>query len=184
MSVYSPKQELSLDEAMIPRLGHLKFRMYNPVKITKYGVLERMVCEAVSGYICNMVMYTAEEKLEDPVLSLFDTNLGHNYHIYHDNFYNIVRLATTLLNRNVSVCGIMRADRGIPCDLEREDKHLIKGESVFWRKGDIMVQMWEDKRLVQMISMVHGTTLVNTGTKDRKQTWKKKNCLLFSKINS
>jgi len=31
-SVYSPKQELSLDEAMIPWQGHLKFRTYNPEK--------------------------------------------------------------------------------------------------------------------------------------------------------
>jgi len=34
-SVYSPKQELSLEEAMIPCLGHLKFRTHNPGKKTK-----------------------------------------------------------------------------------------------------------------------------------------------------
>ena len=54
-SVYSPKQELSLDEAMIPWQGCLKFRTYNPGKITKYVALVRMMCEAVSGYVCNMV---------------------------------------------------------------------------------------------------------------------------------
>ena len=42
-SVYSPKQEVSLDESMIPWRGRLKFRTYNPGKITKYGVLVRMV---------------------------------------------------------------------------------------------------------------------------------------------
>jgi len=45
-SVYSPKQELSLDESMIPWRGCLKFRTYNPRKI-KYGMPVRMVCEAV-----------------------------------------------------------------------------------------------------------------------------------------
>jgi hypothetical protein len=30
---------------------------------------------------------------------------------------------------------------------EREGKHFKKGESVFQRKGDIMVQMWKDKNL-------------------------------------
>jgi len=68
-SVYSPKQEVSLDESMIPWRGRLKFRTYNPGKITKYGVLVRMVCEAVSGYIGNMEIYSAErKKLEDTVL--------------------------------------------------------------------------------------------------------------------
>ena len=70
-SVYSPNQYLSLDEAMIPWQGRLKFRTYNRGKITKYGVLVRMVCEAVSGYICNMEIYSAEgKKMEDTLLSL------------------------------------------------------------------------------------------------------------------
>jgi len=76
---------------MIPLSGRLKFRIYNPGKITKYGVygvLVRMVCEAVSGYICNMEIYSAEgSKLEDTVLSLLDGNLGQNHHVYQDNFY-------------------------------------------------------------------------------------------------
>jgi len=80
-SVYSLKQ-LSLDEAMIPWCGHLKFRTYKPGKTTKYGVLVRMVCEMVTDYICNVEIYLAEhKKLEDTELSLLDRNLGQNHHI-------------------------------------------------------------------------------------------------------
>ena len=104
---------------------------------------------AVSGYICNMEIYWAQgKKLEDTVSSLLDRNLGQNHHIYQDNLYNSVRLAQTLLDRNVRVCGTMRANRGIPRDLEGEGKCLKKGESTFRRKGDVMVQGWKDKRLV------------------------------------
>jgi hypothetical protein len=61
---------------MISWWGCLKFRIYNPRKI-KYGVLVRMVCEVVLGYICNNEMYSAEgKKLEDTALSLLDRNLG------------------------------------------------------------------------------------------------------------
>jgi len=42
----------------------------------------------------------------------------------------------------------MRANRGIPSDLEKDSKHLEKGQSAFRRKGDVMVQVWKDKRLV------------------------------------
>ena len=66
-------------------------------------------------------------------------------HIYQDNFYNSVRLAQALLDRNVRAYGTMRTNRGIPCDLEGEDKHLKKGKSAFWRNGDIMVQVRKDK---------------------------------------
>jgi len=44
MSHYNQQQELSLDEATIPRWGWLKFMMYNPVKITKFWELVRMAC--------------------------------------------------------------------------------------------------------------------------------------------
>jgi hypothetical protein len=123
-SVYSPKQELSLDEATISWQGCLKFRTYSPGKITKYGELVRMVFEVVLGYICDMERYSAErKKLEDTVLSL----LGQNHHIYQDNLCNSARLAQTLLNRNVRVCSTLRPNRGIPRDLKGEGKHLKKG---------------------------------------------------------
>ena len=85
-----------------------------------------MVCEAVPGYIGNMEMYWAEGKnLEDTVLSFLDRNWGQNNHIYQDNFYN--RLAQTLRGRKVRVCGTVRANRGIPRDLE--------GEGSAWKNG-------------------------------------------------
>ena len=39
----------------------------------------------------------------------------------------------------------MRANRGIACDLVGEGKCLKKGQSAFWRKGNVMVQVWRDK---------------------------------------
>jgi len=79
-----------------------------------------------------------------------------------------VKLAETLLDRNVRVCSTMTANRGIPRDLEGEGKSLKRGQLAFWRKGDIMVQVWKDKRLVRMISTINDATIVNSGRKDRK----------------
>ena len=82
---------------------------YTHRKITKYGVMERLVYKAVSGYIFNMDIDTAEgKKLEDTLLSLLNINIGHNHHIYQGKFYNCVRLVATLLDRSVSVCDTMR----------------------------------------------------------------------------
>ena len=63
----------------------------------------------------------------------------------------------------------MRANKGITRDLEGEGICLKKGQSAFQREGDVMVHVWKDKRLVQMISTIHDVTIVNTG----KQTWNK-----------
>jgi len=48
-------------------------------------------------------------------------------HIYQDNFYNSVRLAQALLDRNMRVYGTRRANRGIPHDLEGEGKCFKRG---------------------------------------------------------
>lgn len=44
--LYIPKQQLSL-EAMTPWRGHIRFKMYNPPKIMKNGILARMLCASV-----------------------------------------------------------------------------------------------------------------------------------------
>ena len=43
-SNYIPDREISFDEGMLIWQGRLRFRVYNPGKITKYGILVRMVC--------------------------------------------------------------------------------------------------------------------------------------------
>ena len=99
-----------------------------------------MACEAVLGYICNMETYSAEgKKLEDTVLSLIDKVRPKSSH--QDNFYNSVRLAQTLLDRNESVCSTLRANRGIPRDLDGEANRSKAWQSAFRRKGDVILQV-------------------------------------------
>ena len=55
-----------------------------------------------------------------------------------------MRLAQTLLGRNVRVYGAMRANSGIPRDLEGEGK-CLKKETALQRNDDIMVQVRNNK---------------------------------------
>ena len=54
---YIPVREISLDVSTLGWRGRLRFRVYNPSKITKYGILVWMVCESSTGYICNLQIY-------------------------------------------------------------------------------------------------------------------------------
>ena len=84
--MYVPKQQLSLDEAIIPWRGRLSFKTYHPAKITKYGILLRMVCESESGYICNFQIYAGKgQKLEETILSVLQPYFGYWHHVYQDN---------------------------------------------------------------------------------------------------
>jgi len=71
-----------LEEAMIPWQGRLKFRIYNPGKITKYGMLVRMVRQY--WVISATWRYTQLRKYT--VLSFLDRKLGQNHHIYQTIF--------------------------------------------------------------------------------------------------
>lgn len=138
--VYKPRQQLSLDECIIPWRGRLSIRTYNPGKITKYGILVRMVCEAVTDYICNFHIYAADgNKLEDTVLTVLEPykNLWHE--IYQDNYYNSVKMAQILLESKMRVCGTIRKNRGLPQSLKT--LRLTRGQYEFRRNREILLEV-------------------------------------------
>ena len=61
----------------------------------------------------------------------------------------------------------MRANRGIPRDLERGSKRYKKGQTAFWRNGDVMVQVWKDKTCAND-KYDPWRNIVDKGKKDRK----------------
>jgi hypothetical protein len=134
--------------------GRLRFQTYNPGKITKYGILVRVLCETKTGYISNMEICTAQgKKLSDTVMSVLENNLGVHHHVHQHNFYNSVNLVGNLLKHKIRVCGTMMPNRGILKDLEKEAKELKRGQSSFQRK------VWKDKRVVGMISTIHDSNM-------------------------
>jgi hypothetical protein len=97
-------EQLSIDEAVIPWRGRLRMQTYNPGKLTKYGLLVRVVIECTSGYIGNLEMYSGEgKKLQETIVSVLEPYLDQNYHVYQDNYDNSVVAAEYLLSRKVFV---------------------------------------------------------------------------------
>lgn len=168
-TIYKPKQQLSLDEEMVPWRGRLRFRTYNPAKLTKYGLLVRMVCESDTGYICNMDIYTAEgKKLEETILSVLGPYLGIWHHVYQDNYYNSTTIAESLLQNKTRVCGTIRENRGIPPHFKVQSSMMNKGDVKICRKGDTLLLAWRDKRIIRMISTIHEASVSPTKRKNRE----------------
>jgi hypothetical protein len=66
-------EQLSIDEAVIPWLC---MGTYKPGKLTKYGILVRVVTESTSGYIGNLEIYSGEgKKLQEIVVSVLEPYL-------------------------------------------------------------------------------------------------------------
>lgn len=171
--LYKPEQQISLDEAMIPWRGRLKIKTFNPRKPTRYGLLVRLVCEASTGYICSLEIYSAEgKKLSETIFSVLYNYLDLQHHVYQDNYYNSVAVTENLLTHGTRVCGTIRSKRGAPKTLEDEAKKLKTGESTFRRKGEVLIHAWKDKREVKMVSSIHNAKMDWT-TNSRKEKTKK-----------
>jgi len=83
---YISDKKISLGEGMLGWWGRLRFRVYNPSKITKYGIMVRMVCESSTGYICNLQIYDGKcGPLTEMVGFLLEPYEGKGYHLYQDN---------------------------------------------------------------------------------------------------
>jgi len=178
-TIHKPNQQPSLDEAMIPWRGRLRIRTYNPGKLIKYGLLVRMVTESTSSCILNLEIYAGEgKKLQETIFTLLEPYLDQNYYDYQDNYYNHVTIAETLLSRRVRVCGTIRVNRGLPREMKNESQSLKRGETTFKRKGEILLQSWSDTRVVNMISTIHDSTMVDVPRRNEV----KKNLFIFFSI--
>ena len=176
---YIPDREISRDEGMLGWRGRLRFRVYNPSKITKYGILVRMVCESSTGYICNLRIYDGKcGPLTEMVGSLLEPYEGKGYHVYQDNYYNSVRQTNELLQKSIRVCGTIRVNRGLPKNMIEETKKLKKGEVTFRRNLDILLVSHKDKRVVNMISTLHTAEVVETIKRRTGVTKKKPKCIV------
>jgi len=52
-------------------------------------------------------------------------------------------------------------NRGLPPEMKNESQSLKRGETTFRRKGEILLQSWRDNRVVNMISTIHDSTMVD-----------------------
>ncbi|XP_020298085.1 piggyBac transposable element-derived protein 4-like [Pseudomyrmex gracilis] len=166
-NVYKPDQQLSLDECVIPWRGRLSIKTYNPTKITKYGILVRMLSEARTGYVSNFCVYAADgKKLEETVLSVIGPYKNMWHHIYQDNYYNNVNIANIYLKNKLRVCGTIRKNRGLPQILQTVK--LSRGQHQFLRNGHILLQVWNNgKRNVNMITTIHSAQMAESGNRGR-----------------
>ncbi|XP_043259649.1 piggyBac transposable element-derived protein 4-like [Colletes gigas] len=159
-TVYKPQKELFLDENVIPWGGRLSSRKYNPAKLIKYGILVRMVCEAVSGYICKLEIYCAQGKtLQTTIFSTLHPFLNLCHHIYMDTYYNSTKITEKLLEYETGVCGTIRKNRGVPNCLK--NVNLKENTTAYRRKNNTLIQAWKTKKkLVYMISTIHSADMV------------------------
>ena len=166
--MYSPGQELCIDESMVPYRGRVVFRQFNKSKRHKYGIKLFKLCSK-GGYTHKAKVYTGKEVervgsiAEAVVLELMDGYLDQGRDLCTDNWYTSLPLANSLLARSTNLFGTIRKNRKfIPPAVK--GKKLERGEQYFQQNNNgILLLKWKDKRDIFMLSTKHDGVLSRNG---------------------
>lgn len=60
-TVYSPSQNLSVDETLIKFKGRVQFRQFLPLKRSRFGLKGFVVADSATGYVLDTMIYTGKE---------------------------------------------------------------------------------------------------------------------------
>ena len=125
LSSYSPHQQCAIDEAMVPFKGRSSLKQYLPKKPIKRGFKVWVRADSVSGYVCDLDVYTGKDDTTTSHLGLKVVErlsralVGGHFHLYFDNFFSSLPLFDSLLSDGLYACGTFRKDRqGIPEEIK------------------------------------------------------------------
>ncbi|KAJ8369594.1 hypothetical protein SKAU_G00096220 [Synaphobranchus kaupii] len=159
---FIPYKDLCVDESMMLWKGRLGFQQYIPIKRQRFGVKFFVLCDVVTEYVQDMVIYTgattATESTEglgvsgSVVMTLLAPHLGKGHILYVDNWYSSPMLFQNLLHQG-------NGDANVPKKMKRE-------EVAFRENGTQLAVKWQDKRDVNFLTTVHPSAMAQSGRLD------------------
>ena len=94
-------------------------------------------------------------------LQLMEKLLNRGHALYVDNFYTSIPLVKALLNQKTLICETLRKNRKhLPKKIV--STKIKKGQHIAKQKGHIIVEKWQDKRKVLMLSTHHSGKMVES----------------------
>ena len=162
MKEYTPHQQVSIDECMVPFKGRLAMKQYYKEKPVKWGIKVWMLADSTNGFCYNFEVYVGKIENEDKnpklglaskvVLDLMKPIYHKGYHLYTDRFFTSVTLLYYLQKRGTYACGTTMTNRKFfpRVEVACKDKDLQQGQSDWVMDQDgtgILATIWKDKHL-------------------------------------
>jgi len=161
---YNTQENVSIDEAMIPFKGRLRFKQYTKDKPTKWGIKVFVLADSTNGYVSRIQVYTGKNSSlsrdevglsSRVVLELLDGLEGRHPKVYMDNFYSPA-LFLTLYRKGVNACGTVRPNRKyFPQELNVNKRDVDTGYYDYRSSGPLLASVWMDKRILHLLSTMH-----------------------------
>ena len=129
-SLYSPGENLAVDEAMIKFHGRSTLKQYMPMKPIKRGIKVWALADE-NGFFSRFEVYKGKKNGVEHSLGarvvkdLTKDFQGSWHHVYFDSFFTSKELLCNLESKRIYGCGTARKDRrGFPAELKTKKAQL------------------------------------------------------------
>ncbi|XP_040289776.1 piggyBac transposable element-derived protein 4-like [Bufo bufo] len=190
LTVYTPSENVSVDESLVKFKGRLHFKQFLPSKRARYGIKLYKLCESTTGYTSAFQVYQGRDSELNPqgcpaglgtnakvVWELMGPLLQKGYKLFIDNYYTSIPLFQSLQEANTGACGTFRRNRrGFPQSLLA--KKLQRGQSDALRSGNLLALRYKDRKYVLMLSTIHTEATVPVRERGSTTDKQKPTCIL------
>ena len=158
--VYSPSQDICIDESLFKYRGRFMWRTYNRSKRARYGLKAYKLCESsgdATGFTLAMRMYLGDDQEGDTpvaerIVMLLMKEAGcldKFHHVYMDRWYSSPSLFHKLQHRGCAAIGTVdKRRKHLPIEIKNLKK-MTKGEVIRRSSpGGMLALAWMDKNLV------------------------------------
>ena len=118
-SAFYPEKDLSLDEMVVKWKGRSKYKMYNHNKPEKYHIKTFGLCDSLTGYTHNLLIYFGkdtsyqegiQEGQSEKVFEYLLRPIGSGHHVYADRYYTTHSLIEYLTSKRTYYTGTLMAN--------------------------------------------------------------------------
>ena len=169
LDYFTPGEQICVDESTIKFKGRISFITYNPKKPTKWGIRVYTLADSNTGYICGIIPYYGTFTTENlqlirpdlPTSTRIPLHLytmllekipgAQGHHMFTDRYYTSYILAEELRKLKCHLTGtILKNRKNLPILIKKPKFH--NKSTVAYRKGNILVLAWKDKRVVTCLT--------------------------------
>lgn len=174
-----PNETMTIDEQLVPFRGRCKFIQYIPSKPGKYGIKIFWLCDSLTSYATDGLVYTGKDPNQTRQMNVASTTVktltktlrGTATNITMDNFFTSVPLFEELLKDKITAVGTLRQNKKeIPQEMKASKSREVFSSS-FGFKDDLTIVSYVPKKnkSVILLSSLHHSAAVEEGRKKKPE---------------
>ncbi|UYV84414.1 hypothetical protein LAZ67_X002054 [Cordylochernes scorpioides] len=161
LSIFKPSKNIAIDESTVGYKRKISFKTYNPQKPRKWGLRTIFIYSFIPYYgkLTTDSLIRSDLSFTSRIVLFLFENIRIKYpdlkgmHIYTDRFYTNAPLAQELSLFKCHLTGTINPGRKGNC------KEIKKPKTLAYRKNNILLLSWKDKRIVTICSSWHDSSV-------------------------